>query len=56
MLTLRFNWFYVFDSESNLKEQLDKEKDAIQQSIHKNSALITEKDEQIQNLRSEVRI
>lgn len=56
MLPLRFTWYFVFDSESTLKEQLDKEKDALQQSIHKNSALISEKDKQVQNLRSEVRI
>lgn len=53
---LRFNWYCVFDSESTLKEQFDKEKAALQQSIHKNSALISEKDQQVENLRSEVRI
>lgn len=45
----------LFYSESTLKKQLDKEKDALKQSIHKNSALISEKDEQVQTLRSEVR-
>lgn len=46
----------VFDSESTLKGQLDKEKAALQQSIHKNSALISEKDRQMENLKGEVRI
>lgn len=46
----------VFDSESTLKEQFDKEKATLQQSIHKNSALISEKDQQVENLRSEVRL
>lgn len=56
MLPLRFGWYCVFDSENTLKEQLEKEKAALQQSIHKNSALISEKDQQVENLRSEVRI
>ncbi|XP_062273009.1 CAP-Gly domain-containing linker protein 1 isoform X3 [Scomber scombrus] len=41
-------------SESTLKEQLDKEKAALQQSIHKNSALISEKDQEVENMRSEL--
>ncbi|XP_068460996.1 CAP-Gly domain-containing linker protein 1 isoform X2 [Clinocottus analis] len=41
-------------SENTLKEQFDKEKAVLQQSIHKNSALISEKDEQVENLRSEL--
>lgn len=52
----RFSWYFVFDSESTLKEQLDKEKAALQQSVRKNSALISEKDQQVENLKSEVRI
>lgn len=44
----------LWNSESTLKEQLDKEKAALQQSIHKNSALISEKDQQVENLKSEV--
>uniref|UniRef100_A0A3Q1CNA0 CAP-Gly domain-containing protein n=1 Tax=Amphiprion ocellaris TaxID=80972 RepID=A0A3Q1CNA0_AMPOC len=43
-------------SESTLKEQLDKEKAALQQSIHKNSALISEKDQQVENLKSELTV
>lgn len=46
--------FVSWNSESALKEQLDKEKAALQQSIHKNSALISEKDQQVENLKSEV--
>ena len=45
----------VFDSESTLKEQFDQEKATLQQSIHKNSALISEKELQVENLRREVR-
>lgn len=48
--------FFVFVSESNLKKELDKEKASLQQSIHKNSALISEKDQEVKNLRSEVRV
>lgn len=48
--------YVYFDSESTLKEQFDKEKATLQQSIHKNSALISEKDQQVENLRSEVRL
>ncbi|XP_074493969.1 CAP-Gly domain-containing linker protein 1 isoform X7 [Sebastes fasciatus] len=40
--------------ESTLKEQFEKEKAALQKSIHKNSALISEKDQQVENLRSEL--
>lgn len=43
-------------SESTLKEQFDKEKAALQQSIHINSALISEKDQQVENLRSELAV
>uniref|UniRef100_A0A7N9AN25 CAP-GLY domain containing linker protein 1a n=1 Tax=Mastacembelus armatus TaxID=205130 RepID=A0A7N9AN25_9TELE len=43
-------------SESTLKEQLDHEKAALQQSIHKNSALISEKNQQVENLRSELSV
>uniref|UniRef100_UPI0037E7F1D5 CAP-Gly domain-containing linker protein 1 isoform X4 n=1 Tax=Semicossyphus pulcher TaxID=241346 RepID=UPI0037E7F1D5 len=43
-------------SESTLKEQFDKEKAALQQSIHKNSALVSEKDQQVENLRSELAV
>lgn len=46
----------VFGSASTLREQFDAEKAALQQSIHKNSALITEKEQLVQNLRSEVGI
>lgn len=55
-LPLKFGWYCLFGSENTLKEQLDKEKAALQQSIHKNSALISEKDQQVKSLRSEVRI
>ncbi|XP_059192358.1 CAP-Gly domain-containing linker protein 1 isoform X4 [Centropristis striata] len=41
-------------SDSTLKEAFDKEKASLQQSIHKNSALISEKDQQVENLRSEL--
>ncbi|XP_076586254.1 CAP-Gly domain-containing linker protein 1 isoform X5 [Chaetodon auriga] len=43
-------------SESTLKEQFEKEKATLQQSIHKNSALISEKDQQVENLRSELAV
>ncbi|XP_044052290.1 CAP-Gly domain-containing linker protein 1 isoform X7 [Siniperca chuatsi] len=43
-------------SESTLKEQFDKEKAALKQSIHKNSALISEKDQQVEHLRSELAV
>ncbi|XP_055367632.1 CAP-Gly domain-containing linker protein 1 isoform X4 [Betta splendens] len=43
-------------SENTLKEQLEKEKAALQQSIHKNSALISEKDQQVESLRSELAV
>ncbi|XP_069555475.1 CAP-Gly domain-containing linker protein 1 isoform X4 [Brachyistius frenatus] len=43
-------------SERTLKEQLNKEKAALQQSIHKNSALISEKDQQVENLKSELAV
>nr|XP_040051431.1 CAP-Gly domain-containing linker protein 1 isoform X6 [Gasterosteus aculeatus aculeatus] len=36
------------------EEQFDKEKTVFQQSIHKNSALISEKDQQVESLRSEL--
>ncbi|KAM8886319.1 CAP-Gly domain-containing linker protein 1 isoform 5-T17 [Spinachia spinachia] len=49
-LSLPINAF----SEGTLKEQFDKEKAALQQSIHKNSALISEKDQQVESLRSEL--
>ncbi|XP_029294704.1 CAP-Gly domain-containing linker protein 1 isoform X5 [Cottoperca gobio] len=41
-------------SESTMKEQFDKEKAALQKSIHKNGALISEKDLQVENLKSEL--
>ncbi|KAM4576946.1 CAP-Gly domain-containing linker protein 1 isoform 4-T4 [Odontesthes bonariensis] len=43
-------------SESTLKEQLKKEKATLQQAIHKNSALISEKDQQVDNLKSELAV
>ncbi|XP_041854486.1 CAP-Gly domain-containing linker protein 1 isoform X4 [Melanotaenia boesemani] len=43
-------------SESVSREHLNKEKAALQQSIHKNSALISEKDQQVENLKSELRV
>ncbi|XP_041792248.1 CAP-Gly domain-containing linker protein 1 isoform X2 [Chelmon rostratus] len=43
-------------SESTLKEQYEKEKATLQQSIHKNSALISEKDQQVENLKSELAV
>uniref|UniRef100_A0A672YGY7 CAP-GLY domain containing linker protein 1a n=1 Tax=Sphaeramia orbicularis TaxID=375764 RepID=A0A672YGY7_9TELE len=43
-------------SENTLKEQLVKEKAALQQSINKNSALTSEKDQQVENLRSELAV
>lgn len=46
----------VFASKSTLKERFSQEKADLQQSIHKNSALISEKDLLVENLRSEVRI
>lgn len=44
----------VFGSTSTLKEQFDGERAALQRSIHKNSALTAEKEQLVQNLRSEV--
>ncbi|XP_037536957.1 CAP-Gly domain-containing linker protein 1 isoform X3 [Nematolebias whitei] len=41
-------------SESTLKEQSDKEKATLQQSIYKTSALISEKEQQVENLKSEL--
>uniref|UniRef100_A0A667ZVX3 CAP-Gly domain containing linker protein 1 n=1 Tax=Myripristis murdjan TaxID=586833 RepID=A0A667ZVX3_9TELE len=55
LILLAFNHHFVFDSESTLKKELDKEKANLQQSIHKNSALISEKDQELENLKSEVR-
>lgn len=46
---------FLFNSESTWKEQSNKEKAALQQSIHEISALILEKDQQLENLKSEVR-
>ncbi|XP_060894922.1 CAP-Gly domain-containing linker protein 1 isoform X6 [Labrus mixtus] len=43
-------------SESTLKEKFDKEKGALQQSINKNSALVSEKDQQVENLKSELAV
>ncbi|KAM4616128.1 CAP-Gly domain-containing linker protein 1 isoform 2-T2 [Polymixia lowei] len=43
-------------SESTLKKELDKEKATVKQSIHKNSALITEKDQELETLKSELAI
>ncbi|XP_043966976.1 CAP-Gly domain-containing linker protein 1 isoform X7 [Gambusia affinis] len=41
-------------SENALKEQLSREKVSLQQSIHKNSALVAEKDQQVEKLKSEL--
>lgn len=41
-------------SESTLKEQFNQEKSNLLQSIHKNSALNSEKDLLVENLKSEV--
>lgn len=46
----------VFGSASTLKGQFDEEKATLQQSIHKNGALIAEKEQLVQNLESEVGI
>lgn len=43
-------------SESTLKEQFSQEKSSLLQSIHNNSALISEKDLLVENLKSEVGI
>ncbi|XP_035514473.1 CAP-Gly domain-containing linker protein 1 isoform X5 [Morone saxatilis] len=43
-------------SESTLKEQFDKEKATLQQSVHKNSALISEKDQQVETMRNELAV
>uniref|UniRef100_A0A1A7WYF7 CAP-GLY domain containing linker protein 1a n=1 Tax=Iconisemion striatum TaxID=60296 RepID=A0A1A7WYF7_9TELE len=40
-------------SESTLKEKLSEEQAAFQQSLHKNSALISKKEQQVENLKSE---
>uniref|UniRef100_A0A8C8JRT0 CAP-Gly domain-containing protein n=1 Tax=Oncorhynchus tshawytscha TaxID=74940 RepID=A0A8C8JRT0_ONCTS len=42
--------------ETALKKQLDEEKASLQKSIHKSSALISEKDQELETLKSEVRI
>uniref|UniRef100_A0A1A7YN51 CAP-GLY domain containing linker protein 1a n=1 Tax=Iconisemion striatum TaxID=60296 RepID=A0A1A7YN51_9TELE len=41
-------------SESTLKEKLSEEQAAFQQSLHKNSALISKKEQQVENLKSEL--
>ncbi|KAM8865534.1 CAP-Gly domain-containing linker protein 1 isoform 4-T5 [Synchiropus picturatus] len=41
-------------SESSLKEKLDKQKTDIQMTVHKNSALISEKDQLVENLKAEL--
>ncbi|XP_014860326.1 PREDICTED: CAP-Gly domain-containing linker protein 1 isoform X6 [Poecilia mexicana] len=41
-------------SENALREQLSGEKAALQQSIHKNSALVAEKDQQVEKLKREL--
>ncbi|XP_063753394.1 CAP-Gly domain-containing linker protein 1 isoform X4 [Eleginops maclovinus] len=41
-------------SEGTFKEQYEKEKATLQKSISKNSALISEKDQQVENLKSEL--
>lgn len=46
----------IFGSASTLREQFNDEKTALQQSIGKNSALIAEKEQLVQTLRSEVGI
>lgn len=46
----------VFGSASTFREQSDGEKAALQQSMRKNSALIAEKEQLVQKLRSEVGI
>uniref|UniRef100_A0A8C8H5N0 CAP-Gly domain-containing protein n=1 Tax=Oncorhynchus tshawytscha TaxID=74940 RepID=A0A8C8H5N0_ONCTS len=43
-------------SETTMKKKLDEEKAFLQKSIHKNSALISEKDQELETLMSEVRI
>ncbi|MEQ2259301.1 hypothetical protein XENORESO_009564 [Xenotaenia resolanae] len=42
------------ESEITLKEQLSREKAALQLSIHKNSALVAERDQQVETLKSEL--
>uniref|UniRef100_A0A8C7CWJ9 CAP-Gly domain containing linker protein 1 n=1 Tax=Oncorhynchus kisutch TaxID=8019 RepID=A0A8C7CWJ9_ONCKI len=42
--------------ETALKKQFDEEKASLQKSIHKSSALISEKDQELETLKSEVRI
>lgn len=44
----------IFCSASTLREQFNDEKAALQQSMGKNSALIAEKEQLVQTLRSEV--
>uniref|UniRef100_A0A8C7M0E2 CAP-GLY domain containing linker protein 1a n=1 Tax=Oncorhynchus mykiss TaxID=8022 RepID=A0A8C7M0E2_ONCMY len=44
------------ERETALKKQLDEEKASLQKSIHKSSALISEKDQELETLKSEVRI
>lgn len=46
----------IFGSASTLREQFNDEKAALQQSMGKNSALIAEKEQLVQTLRSEVGI
>uniref|UniRef100_A0A3P9MGQ4 CAP-GLY domain containing linker protein 1a n=1 Tax=Oryzias latipes TaxID=8090 RepID=A0A3P9MGQ4_ORYLA len=43
-------------SESTLKDQLNREKAAVKQSLHENSALILEKDQHVENLKKELEV
>lgn len=47
-------WFCGFGSESTSKAQWEKEKAALQQSLHTNSALLSDKEQQVEGLRSQV--
>lgn len=51
-MTSGFTWFS--SRESTLKKEIDEERASLQKSINVTSALITQKDEELEKLRHEV--
>lgn len=51
-MTSGFTWFSF--RESTLKKEIDEERASLQKSINVTSALITQKDEELEKLRHEV--
>lgn len=52
-MTSGFTWFSF--RESTLKKEIDEERASLQKSINVTSALITQKDEELEKLRHEVK-